>query len=179
MPSQVSMAIDRKARLPAVDSLRLKIFRFSGQSLTQGVMNLTVNGVPVRVYSPMKTVADCFKYRNKIGIEIGAEALTAAIKQNKYNRQKLLRFASICRVTKIVNRAADSAERAARPVQGHEARDAAPVWNLKLLREQVWAEPLSRVARKYGVSGVALAKRCKKMGIPLPGRGYWSRRDRS
>jgi predicted transcriptional regulator of viral defense system len=60
-PPQVWMAIGDKARVPRVDSIPLKIVRFSGEALTQGIVNLKVDGVPVRVYSPMKTVADCFK----------------------------------------------------------------------------------------------------------------------
>lgn len=74
----------------------------------QGVVNLNVNGALVRVYSAMTTVADCFKYRNKIGVEVGIAALKAAVTQNKYNRNKLLRFAEICRVRKIVTKAADA-----------------------------------------------------------------------
>jgi predicted transcriptional regulator of viral defense system len=101
-PPQVWMAIGHKARLPRVDALPLKIVRFSGEALTQGVVNLKVDGVPVRVYSPMKTIADCFKYRNQIGIEIAVAALRASIHQGKYSRYRLLHFARICRVEKLV-----------------------------------------------------------------------------
>jgi hypothetical protein len=68
------MAIAHKERLPRVDSLPLKIARFSSEALTQGIVNLKVDGMPVRVYSPMKSVADCFKYHHKIGIEIAVAA---------------------------------------------------------------------------------------------------------
>jgi predicted transcriptional regulator of viral defense system len=100
----VWVAIAHKARLPRVDALPLKIVRFSGEALGQGVVNLKVDGVPVRVYSPMKTVADCFKYRHQIGIEIAVAALRASIHQAKYSRYRLLHFARICRVEKLVRR---------------------------------------------------------------------------
>src|SRR5579862_7881321 len=68
------MAIDRKARKPVVKGLRLHFVRFSGDALTQGVVNTRIDGIPVRVYSVAKTVADCFKYRNKIGLEIATRS---------------------------------------------------------------------------------------------------------
>jgi predicted transcriptional regulator of viral defense system len=58
------MAIDRKARKPILNGLRLRFVRFSGDALTQGVVNTRIDGVPIRVYSTAKTVADCLKYRN-------------------------------------------------------------------------------------------------------------------
>jgi predicted transcriptional regulator of viral defense system len=100
--AQVWMAIAHKARLPRVNALPLKVVRFSGEALTQGIVNVKVDGVPIRVYSPMKTVADCFKYRNQIGIEIAIAALRASIHQGKYSRYRLLHFARICRVEKLV-----------------------------------------------------------------------------
>lgn len=101
-PAQVWIAIAHKARLPHVNALPLKVVRFSGEALTQGIVNVKVDGVPVRVYSPMKTVADCFKYRNQTGIEIAIAALRASIHQGKYSRYRLLHFARICRVEKFI-----------------------------------------------------------------------------
>jgi predicted transcriptional regulator of viral defense system len=101
-PSQIWMAIGHKARLPRVDALPLKIIRFSGEALTLGVVNLKVDGVPVRVYSPMKTIADCFKFRHQIGIDIAVAALRASVHQAKYSRYRLLHFARICRVEKLI-----------------------------------------------------------------------------
>jgi predicted transcriptional regulator of viral defense system len=59
------MAIDRKAKKPVVDGLKLRFVRFSGDALTQGVVNTKIEGVPVRIYSAAKTIADCLKYRRK------------------------------------------------------------------------------------------------------------------
>lgn len=155
----------------------LKFVTFSGEALTQGVENLRRAGVPVRVYSRMKSIADCFKYRNKIGLEVGVGALAAAIEQNRYNRQKLLRFADICRVRKIVVLEADKAETRAR--EATQASTSVVVsWDRQSLEQEVWAAPLKRLARRYGVSDVALAKRCLRLGIALPGRGYWAKRLR-
>jgi predicted transcriptional regulator of viral defense system len=78
-PFEVWVAIDRKAHRPK--SIRdnhmtpLNIVRFSGEALTKGVEGHMIEGVIVKIYSPAKTVADCFKYRNKIGVDVAVEAL--------------------------------------------------------------------------------------------------------
>src|SRR6185369_91646 len=74
-PFEVWLAIDRKAHKPESDAVPLHIVRFSGQALTIGIEEHQIEGVPVKVYSPAKTVADCFKYRNKIGLDVAIEAL--------------------------------------------------------------------------------------------------------
>jgi len=76
--------------------------RFSGNSLTQGVVNTRIDGVPVRIYSPAKTVADCFKCRKTIGPEITIRAFRESVRQNKCSRERLWHFAKICRVDKVV-----------------------------------------------------------------------------
>src|SRR5271168_3894978 len=68
----ISMAIDFKAKKPVADGLKLRFVRFSGQALTQGVVNMKIDGVPIRIYSAAKTVADCLKYRRKIGSDLAA-----------------------------------------------------------------------------------------------------------
>lgn len=87
------MAIDRKARKPIVKGLPFRFVRFSGDALTQGVVNARIDGVPVRVYSAAKTVADCFKYRNKIGFEVAVRSLLESIRQKKCRRERLWHFA--------------------------------------------------------------------------------------
>jgi hypothetical protein len=79
------MAIDRKARKPALH----RFVRFSGRALTQGVVNARIDGVPVRIYSTAKTIADCLKYRRKIGIETALHALRVGTQLNKCSRQRL------------------------------------------------------------------------------------------
>jgi predicted transcriptional regulator of viral defense system len=77
------MAIDHKARTPVQKGLKMRFVRFSGPALTQGVVNTRIDGVPVRIYSVAKTIADCFKYRKTIGPEAVIQALRESLCQNK------------------------------------------------------------------------------------------------
>jgi predicted transcriptional regulator of viral defense system len=101
-PFEVWMAIEVKARLPQADDPPLRIVRFSGPAFSEGVEEHTVEGVPVRVYSLAKTVADCFKYRNKIGLEVALEALREAVHERRIPMDELWRFATICRVANVM-----------------------------------------------------------------------------
>ena len=101
-PSQVWLAVDRKSRLPRSDSLLLRIVRFSGAALYYGVEEHNVEGVVVRVYSPAKTVADCFKYRNKIGLDVALEALRDCLWQRRATIDQLIDAAEVCRVAKVM-----------------------------------------------------------------------------
>ena len=69
-PFEVWMAIERKARLPLVTRPAMRFVRFSGRALTEGIEEKQIEGVSVRVYNPANTVVDCFKYRNKIGLDV-------------------------------------------------------------------------------------------------------------
>lgn len=101
-PFQVWLAIDRKAWQPRGESPPLRIFRFSGEALTSGVETHLIQGVAVRVYSPAKTVSDCFKYRNKIGLDVALEALKDCVEHKKDTFDNLWRFAKICRVANVM-----------------------------------------------------------------------------
>ncbi len=74
-PYEVWLAIDRKAHKPAVVDPPLRIVRFSRAALVSGVESHTIEGVAVRITSRARTIADCFKYRNKIGLDVAVEAL--------------------------------------------------------------------------------------------------------
>ena len=74
-PFEVWLAIDRKSRRPRVDHPPLRIVRFSGAALTDGVTHHTIEGIDTPITDPARTVADCFRYRNKIGIDVAVEAL--------------------------------------------------------------------------------------------------------
>jgi predicted transcriptional regulator of viral defense system len=179
-PKAVWMTIDKKARAPRGDLLPIKFVFSSGAALTQGVVTLgLVEEVQIHVYSPMKTVADCFKYADKIGAEVGPAALAATVSSNKYNRQRLLRFAEICHVKQAVA-VAEKSRRQPAPAKSDEEAEEAPVtarvWDREVLEKEVWSEPIRQLAKKYGVSDVAVHKHCKKMGIKLPGRGYWAKK---
>ncbi len=102
-PFEVWIAIGQKARSPRIDTVAVRIVRFSGASLTQGVETHDVSGVPVRVYGIAKTVADCFKFRNKIGIDVAVEALRDCLRQRKAIVDELMHYARICRVERVMS----------------------------------------------------------------------------
>jgi predicted transcriptional regulator of viral defense system len=102
LPHEVWLAIERKARKPTVDYPPLRIVRFSGDALKSGVEERKIEGVPVRVYDPAKTVADCFKYRHKIGLDVALEALRDCWRNKKATMDQLWAAAKVCRVDKVM-----------------------------------------------------------------------------
>ena len=89
MPRQVWLAIDEKARVPKPGALRLRIVRVSRKTLLRGVQEHSIEGVPVKVYNPAKTVADCFKYRNKIELDVALEALRECWRERRATMDEL------------------------------------------------------------------------------------------
>lgn len=102
IPRSVYLAIGEKAHAPRIESVKTQVFRFSGRAFTEGVERHDVEGVQVNVYGPAKTIADCFKYRYKLGIDIAIEALRDCLRQRKASVDDLNRFARICRVERIM-----------------------------------------------------------------------------
>ena len=100
-PFEVWLAIDVKARKPRTD-LPIRIVRFSGQAFSEGVENHKVDGVTIKVYKPAKTVADCFKYRNKIGLDVALESLRECLKTRHCTMDELWYYAKICRVNNVM-----------------------------------------------------------------------------
>lgn len=101
-PFEVWMAVDRRARRPRVRVPKLRIVRFSGAALTAGIERHRIEGADVRIYSVSKTVADCFKYRNKIGLDIALEALREGLRQRRFTRDELWGHAKTCRVAGVM-----------------------------------------------------------------------------
>jgi predicted transcriptional regulator of viral defense system len=101
-PPSVWIALRKGARKPVLPSPSLRIVRLSGPSLTEGIDNHQVEGVPVRVYSAAKTVADCFKFRNKIGLDVAIEALKDCLRQKKASVNEIYRYAKVCRVSNVI-----------------------------------------------------------------------------
>lgn len=101
-PHEVWIAIDFKAHKPSIESPALRVLRFSGRALAEGIDTHVIEGVQVRIYCPAKTVADCFKYRNKIGVDVAIEALRDALRTKKATVDEIYRFAKICRVAKVM-----------------------------------------------------------------------------
>ena len=102
LPYEVWIAIDRKQWRPKTDDLPVRIVRFSGEALSTGFERHKIEGVPVKIYGPAKTVADCFKYRNKIGTDVAVEALRTCINERKCSRDEIWRFAQVCRVARVM-----------------------------------------------------------------------------
>lgn len=101
-PHQVWLAIDRKARKPTRLPANASIVRFSGQMLTYGVITQTMQGVTVRLTNPARTVVDCFRYRNKIGLDVAMEALRDAVRSRKAMVSEIDRAAEVCRVRTVI-----------------------------------------------------------------------------
>jgi len=101
-PFEVWLAIPNKARSPKMDYPPLRIVRFSGAALTRGVEDHVIDGVPVRVTSVARTVADCFKFRNKIGLDVALEALQEAWRAKRVSMDELWRYATLCRVANVI-----------------------------------------------------------------------------
>jgi predicted transcriptional regulator of viral defense system len=101
-PFEVWLAIGGKVWRPKVDYPRLRFVRFSAHALEAGVEEHAIEGVIVRVYNPAKTVADCFKYRNKIGVDVAVEALRDCRRQRRCTNDDLWHYAKICRVANVM-----------------------------------------------------------------------------
>jgi predicted transcriptional regulator of viral defense system len=101
-PAAVWIALGEGARTPGLASPSLRVVRLSGLSLTEGIESHRVEGVPIRVYSAAKTVADCFKFRNKIGLDVAIEALKECLRRKKASINDIYSFAKICRVSNVI-----------------------------------------------------------------------------
>ncbi|GAB3630276.1 hypothetical protein PTE30175_03654 [Pandoraea terrae] len=101
-PFEVWLGIPNKARAPKLEYPPLRIVRFSGSSLTDGIEEHQVDGVTVRVTSVARTVADCFKFRNKIGLDVALEALQEAWHAKRVRMDDLWRYATLCRVANVM-----------------------------------------------------------------------------
>lgn len=101
-PARVWIALPPKARKPSLDYPRLRVARFSGPSLEEGIEVHEIENVDVSVYSAAKTVADCFKYRKKIGVDVAVEALSDFTRKHRGKADELTHFARICRVDRVM-----------------------------------------------------------------------------
>ena len=102
IPHQVDLAIPRNSEPPRLDYPPLRVYRFSAAAFSAGIEDHMLDGVRVRVYDAEKTLADCFKYRNKIGLDTALEALRFYKERRRVNVEALLRYAGICRVTNVM-----------------------------------------------------------------------------
>ena len=101
-PHEVWIALKRSAWSPKLEHLNLRIVRFSGNAFEEGHQEHIIEGVPVQITSPAKTIADCFKYRNKIGLDVALEALREVRRKRLCSLDELMHFARICRVANVM-----------------------------------------------------------------------------
>jgi len=102
IPRQIWIAMPRSSHTPRIDYPPLKMVQFNGETYTAGVEMAERDGVTLRVYSVAKTVADCFKHRNKIGLDVALEALKDARASNKATADDIWRYAKVCRVANVM-----------------------------------------------------------------------------
>ena len=101
-PFQVWLAIGHRAPIPRLDQPKIRHVRMSGAAFTDGIEHLVVDGVSVPVFNAAKTVADCFKYRNKIGLDVALEALRDGWAQRKFTMDDIWHFAAVDRVANVI-----------------------------------------------------------------------------
>lgn len=101
VPHEVYLAVPHGKEKPRIDYPPTRVFHFSAASFSAGIEEHNFGGNIIRVYSPEKTIADCFKFRNKIGLDVALEALKMCLAK-KGSRVKILEYARICRVEKII-----------------------------------------------------------------------------
>jgi predicted transcriptional regulator of viral defense system len=101
-PFEVWLALPQGMSAPRLTQPALRLVRMSGAAFTQGVMHVAVDGVQVAVFNPAKTIADCFKYRNKIGLEVALEALRDGWQQRKVTMDDLFAYAAVNRVANVM-----------------------------------------------------------------------------
>jgi predicted transcriptional regulator of viral defense system len=102
MPMETWIAVERGRTIPKSENLHLRIVQLSHEHFCCGIDECIIQGIKVRVYSPAKTVVDCFKFRNTIGIDIALEALKQSISQSKATKDEIWRYAKICRMLNVM-----------------------------------------------------------------------------
>ena len=102
MPSAVWMAIDRAAWKPRIEYPRVRFVRFGTKALSEGVEHHTIEGVSIAVFNPAKTIVDCFRYRNKIGLDVALEGLREGLRSRKVTPDQLWQFARQARIWSVI-----------------------------------------------------------------------------
>ncbi len=102
LPYEVWIALERRAHRPTLEYPPLRVVRFTGVALTEGVEEHPIEGQSVRVYCAAKTIADCFKYRNKIGLDVALEALREGWQTKAFTMDQINHYSVICRVERVM-----------------------------------------------------------------------------
>jgi len=101
-PSIVSMAICRGSRKPKIEYPPVEFYHFSKKQFEAGISKIKIRGHEIHIYNPEKTICDCFRYRNKIGLDIAKEGLFEYLKRKDRNLERLLEYAEICRIKSLL-----------------------------------------------------------------------------
>ena len=101
-PSVISMALPRGMRRPKVLYPPVEFYYFSSRQFEAGINEMKIGGHKIRIYCPEKTICDCFRYRNKLGLDMVKEGLSEYLKRKDSNLEKLLKYAQICRIKPLV-----------------------------------------------------------------------------
>jgi len=102
IPHEIHVALQRGAEEPHLEYPPIRTYRFTGEAFTAGVDIHDLDGVSVRIYSPEKTLADCFKFRNKVGLDTVIEAIRFYRERRRIKVDDLLYYATVCRVNRIM-----------------------------------------------------------------------------
>lgn len=101
-PSVIAMAICRGSREPKIEYPPVEFYHFSKKQFEAGIDKIKIKGHEIRIYNPEKTICDCFRYRNKLGLDIAKEGLSEYLKRKDRNLEKLLEYAEICRIKPLL-----------------------------------------------------------------------------
>lgn len=102
IPHVVQIAVKKHGKFPRLQSPPIEVFEFGGKAFNEGIESHDIDAVKVRVYSPEKTIADCFKYRGKIGQDVAVEGLRAYVERGGLRIQQLMSHARTCRVARVL-----------------------------------------------------------------------------
>lgn len=102
LPHQVWVALPLRANTPRLDYPSLRVVRMSGEALSEGIEEHCMQGGIVHIFSPAKTVADCFKFRSKVGLDVALEALTDCWRKKRVTMNELWHYAKVCRVSSVM-----------------------------------------------------------------------------
>jgi predicted transcriptional regulator of viral defense system len=102
VPHEVQIALPRRTKAPRIDYPPVRVFWFSGPALSEGVQVVKMDGVDVRIFNLPKTVVDCFRFRNKLGLEVAVDALNQAVRRKGVRPTDVLEYARLCRIESVI-----------------------------------------------------------------------------
>ena len=102
IPHYIDVAIPARSRVRRIKNIPIRYYRFSQKTWEAGIEEHDIDGHKIKVFSLAKTIADCFRFRNQVGMDVARSALKSAFEERKVSHRDIMKYASICRVTKIV-----------------------------------------------------------------------------